>query len=180
VFSHREWLKKKLAEDPGYREKIHAAKRAYRQSHQKEIAERRRLRRQSDPAYLERDRARVRSWRQKKRLESVYGISQKQYEIMLARQGGLCAICNIKPDKTLCVDHCHETGQVRGLLCNSCNSMLGFSKDSPRRLEAGAVYLRAFQDEPAVSRQDKTSATYDPVVPANAGTTDGLSAHLRA
>jgi hypothetical protein len=170
VFSHREWLKKKLAADPGYREKLRAAQRAYRQSHMKEIVERRRLRRQSDPAYLERERARERNWRQRKRLESVYGISQEQYEAMVARQGGLCAICNTKPDKTLCVDHCHETGRVRGLLCSSCNSMLGFSKDDPRRLEAGSVYLRAFRNEPAVSRQDKNSAIYDPVVPANAGT----------
>jgi hypothetical protein len=84
VFSHREWLKKKLAADPSYREKLRAAKRAYRQSHMKEIVERRRLRRQSDPAYLERERARERKWQQRKRLESVYGISQEQYEAMVA------------------------------------------------------------------------------------------------
>jgi hypothetical protein len=66
---------------------------------------------------------------------------------MLARQSGLCAICKTKPEKILCVDHSHETGQVRALLCSSCNSMLGFSGDNPARLGAGSSYLREFQKE---------------------------------
>jgi hypothetical protein len=170
VLSRREWLKKKLAEDPGYREKIRASHRAYSQSHKKEIAESRRLKWQLDSVYRERQRARLRRWRQINRIETRYGISREQYEAMVARQGGLCAICNTKPEKTLSVDHCHETGRVRGLLCSSCNSMLGFSHDDPRRLIAGSDYLRAFRNEPAVSRQDKTSATPETVVLANAGT----------
>jgi Recombination endonuclease VII len=113
------------------------------------LSRRERLRRRfsEDPAYRERERARERRRRRKKTLETVYGISQEQYGGMLLHQGGLCAICKTKPDTTLCVDHSHATGQVRALLCNSCNSMLGFSNDDPRRLESGAVYLRAFRNE---------------------------------
>jgi hypothetical protein len=170
VFSRRAWHQRKYAEDPDYREKRLASARRYQQAHKHEIAELRRLRRETDPAFRERERSQGRKYRRKKIFETVYGISQEQYEARVARQGGLCAICNTKPEKALCIDHSHATGQVRGLLCSNCNSMLGFSKDDPRRLAAGAGYLRVFGNDPAISRQGKTSATSDPVVPANAGT----------
>jgi hypothetical protein len=58
-----------------------------------------------------------------------YGITLEDYECLLAEQGGNCAICgNHPPDKgasRLSVDHDHGTGQVRGLLCRRCNTMLG-------------------------------------------------------
>ena len=56
-----------------------------------------------------------------------FGLSSAAYDAMLAGQGGVCAICN-KADQTgkrLAVDHDHETGQVRGLLCGQCNMWLG-------------------------------------------------------
>jgi hypothetical protein len=61
---------------------------------------------------------------------------------MLARQRGVCAICK-RSDQTLCVDHCHATGKVRGLLCAKCNSTLGFCDDDPKRLLAAIAYLQA-------------------------------------
>jgi hypothetical protein len=170
VVSRGDWHKKKYAEDPDFRAKKIAYARAYHESHRKELLERRRLRRASDPAYRERERARSRMRYRKNMLEAHYGMSVEQYDAMVEYQGGLCAICNTKPDKALYVDHCHLTGRVRSLLCSSCNSMLGFARDDPDVLEAGGGYLRAFRNEPAVSRQGKTSATSDPVVPANAGT----------
>jgi len=63
---------------------------------------------------------------------------------MVARQGGKCLICKRKPKKFLFVDHCHARKKIRGLLCGHCNSMLGFARDNPNTLEAGARYLRAF------------------------------------
>jgi hypothetical protein len=60
-----------------------------------------------------------------------YGISVEQYEAMLASQNGKCKIC-FRSDaghqrlKHFCVDHCHKTGVVRGLLCLKCNSSLGW------------------------------------------------------
>src|SRR5262245_35902897 len=64
---------------------------------------------------------------------------------MLDRQGGVCAICRKKPDKgkPLCVDHCHVTGMVRGLLCHKCNSVLAFGNDDPAILRAAIAYLQA-------------------------------------
>lgn len=52
-----------------------------------------------------------------------YGIGLAQVEEMIARQGGLCAICRKYPAKQ--VDHDHRTGKVRGILCDGCNGGLG-------------------------------------------------------
>jgi len=53
---------------------------------------------------------------------AFYGISIEQYEEMLDKQNGLCAICKTPPQtKRLAVDHDHDTGEVRGLLCHRCN-----------------------------------------------------------
>jgi hypothetical protein len=134
VSSFSEWGKRKYLEDPDYREKKLAYGRAYDRSHRKEITARRRRKLEADPAYREKERARGREYRRKKRCETIYGISLDQYEAMVSHQSGLCAICNRKPDRTLCVDHSHATGQVRALLCSNCNSMLGFAQDDPSRL----------------------------------------------
>lgn len=56
-----------------------------------------------------------------------YGLLLEDYEEQLHRQGGVCALCKSPParGKSLCIDHCHDSGRVRGLLCNRCNSLLG-------------------------------------------------------
>ena len=53
-----------------------------------------------------------------------YGITIEGYSVMYDAQQGLCAICNTHK-KTLCVDHDHATGQIRGLLCSTCNLHVG-------------------------------------------------------
>jgi hypothetical protein len=72
-----------------------------------------------------------------------YGITQNQYDEMLAAQGGVCAICrgpNTQVDsrtgkvRRFHVDHDHETGTVRGLLCHFCNVVLGMVEDDVERL----------------------------------------------
>lgn len=76
------------------------------------------------------------------RLRNGYGITVEQYEEMLKRQKGGCAICGKRPGKKrLHVDHNHETGQVRGLLCAKCNGDLQVL-ESPGRADALAEYLR--------------------------------------
>lgn len=74
-------------------------------------------------------------------LKKLYGITVDQYNEMLVKQNGVCAICREKSQKTLDVDHCHKTNQVRGLLCNRCNTGLGNYKDDAVRLRAAAEYL---------------------------------------
>lgn len=62
---------------------------------------------------------------------------------LFEEQGGLCAICKAPEalDRTLSLDHCHETGEIRGLLCNACNVGLGCFRDSPDKLIAASEYL---------------------------------------
>lgn len=78
----------------------------------------------------------------------TYGIDSRQYDAMVASQDRLCAICGAQETammrgKTLglSVDHCHETGAVRGLLCRACNAGIGHLKDDPRLLRAAIDYL---------------------------------------
>lgn len=55
-----------------------------------------------------------------------FGMTVDEYEVLLAEQGGVCAICGSPPKKVrLAVDHDHKTGMVRGLLCGQCNRRLG-------------------------------------------------------
>ena len=72
----------------------------------------------------------------------AYGLSLQDYRAMLERQGNICGICKT-PGKPLCVDHCHATGKVRGLLCRDCNLGLGNYKDNPVFTRAATAYLEA-------------------------------------
>lgn len=72
-----------------------------------------------------------------------YGITEEQMQARLAAQKNLCAIC--KFPLPLCVDHCHTSSLVRGLLCSSCNIGLGHFKDDPVRLQAAIEYLEGWQ-----------------------------------
>lgn len=75
----------------------------------------------------------------------VYGITPEQYAAMIERSGGLCEICGRVPSevsgKGACVDHCHDSGAVRGILCHPCNVALGNFRDDPEVLRAAIGYL---------------------------------------
>ena len=76
-------------------------------------------------------------------LRIKFGITPEIYETMLASQNGVCAICSksCKSGKLLAVDHDHNTGRVRGLLCMECNTGLGKFLDSAELLRKSADYL---------------------------------------
>ncbi|HAG99432.1 MAG TPA: hypothetical protein DDW33_03330 [Ktedonobacter sp.] len=80
----------------------------------------------------------------KYRLKSKYGLTSQQYDDMFINQMGVCAICGEAPPKgkQLHVDHSHETGQIRGLLCNQCNHMLGNAEDKVAVLKNAIQYLQ--------------------------------------
>lgn len=80
-----------------------------------------------------------------KEYKKKYGISLEEYEILLNSQNGVCAICgNLnKTDKRLAVDHDHKTGKVRGLLCSSCNILLGNAQDNIIILKTMIKYLES-------------------------------------
>jgi RecJ-like exonuclease len=78
-------------------------------------------------------------------LRQRYGISQKEYEYLYRRQDGRCAICERKKAR-LAVDHCHKTGIVRGLLCDSCNQILGIWGDRLQCAENAVSYLGIWEN----------------------------------
>lgn len=76
-----------------------------------------------------------------KSLERFYKMTKEDYEELLKKQKGLCAICKTNPGVRLSVDHDHKTGRVRGLLCRKCNLGIGFLKDSVDFLRNAIDYL---------------------------------------
>lgn len=74
-----------------------------------------------------------------------YGLTQQEFEAMREKQDGRCAICSARiglKKYDMNVDHCHDTGRVRGLLCTHCNRGLGGFSDDPGVLEKAIDYLR--------------------------------------
>ena len=73
----------------------------------------------------------------------VYGITLEEWYDIYDSQNGVCAICKqeCKTRKSLSVDHDHETGDIRGLLCNRCNRALGLFRDDPEVLKNATRYL---------------------------------------
>lgn len=78
-------------------------------------------------------------------IKHKYGVTAEQFNAMLMVQEGLCAICGELMENPY-VDHCHSTGQVRGLLCHHCNSGLGLFRDNTEFLMSAIKYLEAQSD----------------------------------
>lgn len=72
----------------------------------------------------------------------TYRLTIEQAEKLVENRSGPCAIC--EQEKPLVVDHCHTTGEVRGLVCSACNSMLGYAKDNTKSLAKAIEYLETF------------------------------------
>jgi hypothetical protein len=87
--------------------------------------------------------------RRRNKIFAKYKITMAEYEAMSLKQSGKCAICFASPEDVrygvLCVDHCHETGKVRGLLCVKCNTGLGRFEDKLQILKNAIHYLKAHQ-----------------------------------
>jgi len=98
----------------------------------------------------------VRNFRQEQKVKNVrrptmsslernrlykYKISPEQYDELLTKQGGACAICGEVKNKYV-VDHYHKTGKVRGILCSACNVGIGNLKDSASLLEKASKYIK--------------------------------------
>lgn len=76
-------------------------------------------------------------------IKNQYGLSPERHKKLYDSQGGCCAVCN-KPQaySYICVDHNHETGEVRGLLCRNYNAALGNFHDSIDLLDKAIAYLK--------------------------------------
>lgn len=105
---------------------------------------------------------RVRAWQneqrrldpdfdRRRRLKAIYRITLENYESMLAAQGGGCAVCGATEPgggkgPFFHVDHDHETGKVRGLLCQGCNTGIGNFREDVDRMAGAMAYLLAHQN----------------------------------
>lgn len=102
----------------------------------------RRIERQS-PEYKQKQR----NWN----LLKNYSISTDEYDSLFERQGCVCAICgNDNPKSnygTFCVDHCHTTGVVRGILCQPCNTALGLFMDDVVIIKNAYKYLQKYESD---------------------------------
>lgn len=77
------------------------------------------------------------------KLKSLYTMDSEEFNKILESQNGCCAICKMpKYYKNFSIDHNHETGELRGLLCISCNSILGFANDDIEILQKAVEYLK--------------------------------------
>jgi len=110
--------------------------------------------RKDNPKYAERHRAEMKAYLARRTPEQVaqdkarkrqehlfyaYGLTEGAFASLLSSQGGGCAICGSRDN--LCVDHCHTSGDIRGILCRSCNSVLGLVAEDTKVLKTMIVYL---------------------------------------
>jgi len=133
----------------------------YTKANREHITSKELERRRADPEYNARHLAAARAYRARNRDRINANRSQSrligglitpaEYAALLAKQKGACAICKDLPEarpapghtrrRALCVDHCHQTNRVRGLLCHPCNVAPGLFKDNPQHLKTAAKYL---------------------------------------
>jgi hypothetical protein len=103
-----------------------------------------------------RNRENTEEYREAKRFQALlrkYGITREEYETLYSAQDGRCAVCDRLEDKTneygepmpLVVDHNHDDGEVRGLLCTGCNKALGLLGDDPHVISAAHLYLSGWR-----------------------------------
>jgi Recombination endonuclease VII len=127
------WSKERYANDAEYRERTLARGSAWRRANREKLSPRNR----------------------DKYMKQRYGISRADYDALFERQGGVCAICRKRSKERLCVDHCHVTGVIRGLLCRKCNFGLGSLCEDQRALVAALAYLGARSDDNARSAAER-------------------------
>jgi Autographiviridae endonuclease VII len=141
--------RERIAQDPEYRARERARRRAYEEANKEELGARRQFR------YLQRR----------------YGISRADYDALLTSQGGVCPLCGKPSKKTLCVDHCHATGTIRGLLCRQCNFALGCLADDQAAMIAALAYLGCGCRDRAGAAAKRALAARAVLPPGRAGMT---------
>jgi len=155
-----------------HKDEIRARTSAYRQANREKLAKRRRAYYQENKDVIN-ERARASHHARKcnndprlRRFElKRYGITVAEYDALLQKQGGVCAICRKHSKRRLCVDHCHRTGMVRGLLCVSCNLGLGSLKEDQASLVAALAYLGALPRDAPGSAAGRALAVHGALPP---------------
>jgi hypothetical protein len=95
-------------------------------------------------------------WFKGHQLKAAHGIGRKEYEEMLSNANGVCEICHLPETKTykktgiptlLSVDHNHESGKIRGLLCSNCNLALGYLQEDIKIAKNLIAYIEKHGDK---------------------------------
>jgi hypothetical protein len=162
---HKEELRAKAREKYAKnREQMLARNRAYREANPGKVKESKKREYEKNKArYLAGNKARYdrKAYvaRNRRAQGMIFAPGQTE-ESMLSGQNGVCALCpreiSLDVPRSLHVDHCHETGRVRGLLCHKCNPGLGQFEDDPERLERAAAYVRKHKALSAASLASST------------------------
>jgi hypothetical protein len=110
---------------------------AYDASHKGRISELNKIRYRKNPHHFK-----------NKRLKQEYGVTWEWYKAQLDMQGGCCAVCGADPTcqkKMFAVDHDHQTGQVRGIICSRCNVVLDRFDKVPDFAAKAEAYLGQYR-----------------------------------
>src|ERR1017187_7032506 len=126
--------RKRYAEDAAYRARVNEIGAKYRTCNKEKISVINKVWRDAHPG-----------WNKKAQLKRNYGLTVEEFDAMLLAQGNKCEVCGEVFTKVNSggpkVDHDHDTGKVRSLLCHGCNTALGLLKEDPNRMIALASYI---------------------------------------
>jgi len=140
------WHKKYRDE---HREEIRIRNKAWRIAHAEELKVYRKK-------YNDEHREEIKAWQQtyqekRKILARIrrYGITDIEFNTLLEKQGGTCAVCKMIGwnGKGPHVDHNHKTGKVRGILCSNCNAAVGMMKDNRKIVQGLVEYMKTWTEE---------------------------------
>jgi hypothetical protein len=121
--------RKRYAEDAEYKARVRARNDKYAADNKEKLSAVNKVWRDAHPG-----------WNKKAQLKRNYGMTVEEFNAMLLLQDSKCAVCD-KTMKQPCVDHDHDTGKVRALLCHQCNTALGLLDEDPNRMIALASYI---------------------------------------
>ena len=125
--------RQRYADDKEHRARKLADNKVWRTEHSKELNAAWSERWRTDPEF--------RASKQAQRRLRKYGLTPEQYRRMVDESNGLCIICKLAPARGLFIDHDHRTKKVRGLLCDNCNSGIGFFADDSKRMREAGDYV---------------------------------------
>ena len=123
------------------KEVIAAYRKAYREKNKEVIAA-------SQKRYREKNKEALVAYNKRYHILSKYGLTLEERNKMQVEQGNACKIClrEFNDEIGCCVDHCHTSGKIRGLLCQSCNKGLGHFRDNTLDLARALEYLEDAED----------------------------------
>lgn len=115
--------------------------REYAATHREEVLAKKR-------AYMRKRHAEQPELNRLRQISYKYGLSPEEYSALVERTGPTCPLCDEefrgRGLHKRCVDHDHQTGKVRGLICSACNTAIGYFGDNPQRIESAIRYLRRY------------------------------------